>query len=193
MMKMSAATIPTKHAASSSMPSMKRSIRLRTDAAIPAHSASAPRFFSSACSSPNDRIGVLHLRCPFRLQRLRSLAPCSDLLRCQLVNFVPGLGCQQVAAGVFPVCPGAGDLLRPLGRAVAVDHRLLRRRHAVILRLVHHPHERRGEERHVHVVFHHLVDAEQDDRVPGKGDCIGHAAFQHLARLGCGCLHIRPA
>src|SRR5258708_32492890 len=41
-----------------------------------------------------------------------------------------------------------------------VDHLLLRGRHLVVLRLVHHPHKARRVERRVHMILGHLVDAE---------------------------------
>ena len=48
-------------------------------------------------------------------------------------------------------------------------------------------------ERHVHVVLHHLVDAEQEDRAPREGDRVGDAALEHVARLGRRGLHVGAA
>ena len=43
------------------------------------------------------------------------------------------------------------------------------------------------------MVLDHLVDAKQRQRPPGESDGVGHAAFEHVTRLGRGGLHIGAA
>ncbi len=74
-----------------------------------------------------------------------------------------------------------------------VDHLLLRRRHAVVLRLVHRIGEDGRKERHVHVVLGDLVEAEQKHRAPREEDAVGHTALQHVARLRRRSLHVGAA
>src|ERR1700722_10694202 len=127
---MSTATMPMKIAASSSIPSMKRSMALRRGGAPP------PRAPGSATISvmraglvgrlvfpqivleisqgligiDADALGALG---PLRGQRCRCLAPRGELLGFELIELVPGLFLDLGAAGRFPFGPGRGDLVGP--------------------------------------------------------------------------------
>ena len=127
------------------------------------------------------------------LQRRGRGLPRLHLLGRQRIDLVAGQRLHLGAAGRLEVGPRRGDLHRPLAGAVVVDHLLLRGRHAVVLGLVHRPDEHGRVERHVHVVLHHLVDAEQEHRAPREDDGVGHAALQHVARLGRRGLHVGAA
>src|SRR6266852_9557431 len=185
--KMSMATMPTKIAASSSIASMNRSMRLRRGGKLP------PRALGSATVSLTQAglvrrlvlgqiglergqrlvgidAGALGALGPLRGQRRRRLAPGGELLGGELIDLVSRFFLDLGAAGHFPFGPGRGDLLGPGGVAVIVDHLLLRRRHRVVFRLVQHPDEGRDVERRIHMVLGRLVDAEQNGRVPRKGD-----------------------
>ena len=104
-----------------------------------------------------------------------------------------GIGPHPVAAGGFEIAPGTGDLHRPVGRAMIVHDLLLRRAQRFVFVLVHREGEHGRIERRVDVVLHDLVDAEQIERAPGKGDRVGDAALENLARLRRRGLDVRAA
>src|SRR5258708_12938759 len=127
---MSTATMPTKIAASSSMPSMNRSMRLRRGGLPP------PCALGSAIVSvtPADLVGRLVLAQvtfevrqrlvridagalgalgPLRGQRRGRLAPAGELLAGELVHLLPALFLYLRAAGHFPPAPTHAPPFRP--------------------------------------------------------------------------------
>src|ERR1019366_10319540 len=115
LMKMFAATIPTKVAAHHSIASMMRSIELRRDATSEAGLVLRDRRLERF----HHRLGVVAglggARGPLRFGRRDRLAPRLELLGSELVDHVSGLGGELGAAAVLEISPGRGALLGPFG------------------------------------------------------------------------------
>src|ERR1019366_9623543 len=86
-----------------------------------------------------------------------------------------------VDTGVFELAPWFAHAAGGLGITVVVDRLFLPVGHLVVFVLVHHEGKRRDVERRVHVIFRHLVDAEQNQRSPREGDGVGNAALDDVA------------
>ena len=126
---------------------------------------------------------LLHALGPALLQGLDGGAPGLDLRGVEFHHFVAGGLLHPLAAGELEIGPGRGELGGPGIVAVVVDDLLLRRRSAVIGRLVHRPGVGRRVERHVEAELRDFLDAEQEDRVPREGDGVRHAALQRIPRF----------
>src|SRR5436853_3604382 len=136
---------------------------------------------------------LAHAAAPGLHHGLRRLLPFGQLRVRDGVHLVAGLVGELGNAGALEIGPGGGNAQRPLVGAMIVDHPLLRRRHSLVGRLVHDPHEARRVERHVHMVLGDLVDAEQRDRAPRESDRVGHALLDDVAHLGGRGLHVGAA
>ena len=75
--------------------------------------------------------GLFHRRRPACFQRLDRRPPSLHLVGRELDELVRGVCFHLLVAGGFEVAPGAGDLHRPVGRAMVIDDLLLRGAHRV--------------------------------------------------------------
>src|SRR5262249_53176769 len=142
--KMSAATSPTNKAAIASIVSMMRSMTLRFTAppyGRPGASQAGAVLGDAVLELLVDLVRVAarlgHGVGPLLVQRGDHRLPGLELVGRQRIDLVPGRGEHLAPAGLLEVGEGRGDLDRPFGGAMVVDDLLLRRRHRVVLRLVH--------------------------------------------------------
>src|SRR6185312_6407631 len=159
-MKISAATSPTNKAAIASIVSMMRSITLRfTPTSGSAARPSEPRAvlldavlellpdLVGVAAGLGDRVG------PLLLQRCGGGLPGLQLVGGERIDLVTRQSLHLRQACRLEIGPWRGELHRPFGRAMVVDHLLLGGRHGVVLGLVDRVGEDRGVERHIHVVL----------------------------------------
>src|SRR6476619_6454811 len=143
---MSAATMPTKNAARSSIPSMKRSIRL-------ARLTPSAGFTSVAGMMPrvsvrglilSERLlelfhdgagiaaGLAHVVDPLLLQRLGRLLPFLELRASDRIDLVARLGLHLGQPRVLEIRPWVSEFPGPLGGAIVIKEYILPRQHRTV-------------------------------------------------------------
>src|ERR1700741_325140 len=121
---MSAATMPTKNAASSSIPSMKRSIRLTRRAGFTSVAGMMPRVSVRGLvlserllelfhNGAGVAAGLAHVVAPLLLQRLGRFLPFLELRASDRIDLVARLGLHLGQPRVFEIRPWVGEFPGP--------------------------------------------------------------------------------